>query len=422
MVRLAGILALASLAGFASSPPVFGSGPPVAVTAFFNQAGAPQATVSALSQALYDAVGQSGKFTPVGGGPLAVRPAPDGAIVGPAVNAAARAGAQEVIVPELVSVSGSNIVYRLSAYRIAPLAFIRTQVFTQSSLAAPSLTAGFVNNLATLDEPRAATGTIYSLVGGVQADLGSTYGFHLGDRFNVMRDGQHVADAQITSITDDSATVTISNPANGYQPRIGDLLVGLQPLPPVYPAPRTPNTFSILGLVVATGAALLAIGHHGQAAPISPIVLPSPSPTAGPFSVTSGGQTGTAPNETFIFIFSQPVNIAPIVFYNVTYMYYTATSPNVPQSPVTNLDGTQIWDPTDTQLTITTTANLAPGQQVTFYFTSKITSQTGTPLTPNSFQFTASVQRHPADMRIPVHVRPGIHPPGLPQPRVTSRP
>jgi hypothetical protein len=422
VVRLVGILALASLAGFASSPPVFGSGPAVAVTVFFNQAGAPQGTVSALSQALYDAVGQSGKFTPVGGGPLAVQPAPDGAILGRAVDAAARAGAQEVVVAELVSVSGSNVVYRLSAYRVAPLAFIRSQVFTQSSLASPSLTAGFVNNLATLSEPRAATGTIYSTVGGVQADLGAVYGFHLGDRFNVMRDGQHVADAQITSITDDSATVTISNPANGYQPRVGDLLVGLQPLPPLNPAPKTPNTFSILGLVVATGAALLAIGHHGQAAPIAPIVLPSPSPTGGTFTVSSGGHNGTAPNETFIFIFSQPVNIAPITFNNVTYVYYIATSPNVPQSPVTNLGGTQTWDPTDTELTITTTSNLAPGQQITFYFTSNITSQTGTALTPNSLTFTASVQRHPAATRMPVHVRPGIHPPGVPQPHVTSRP
>ncbi|HXW50506.1 MAG TPA: hypothetical protein VEJ41_00830, partial [Candidatus Acidoferrales bacterium] len=302
----------------------------MAVTMFSNGVGAPASTVSAMSSALYQSVDQSGKFSAVGGGPLDVKTAIDGSLTGPAIAAASNAGANEVVIGELISASGGNVVYRLTAYRTAPLAFIRTEVFSQSSLANNSLTAGFVTDLNTLHQPRSAIGTIYSLDNGVRADLGSVYGFQLGQQFNVMRDGQKMAQAQITSIEDQSAAVTISNPVNGYKPAIGDEVVGLQPLPPLNPPHEGGNTFSIWALVIGTGAALLAIGAHGHAAPANQGPLPSPSVIGG-FSVTCGTQVGQGTsNQTFTFIFSQQVNTADINFSNTTSMYYTT---NVTTSP-----------------------------------------------------------------------------------------
>ncbi len=394
--RLAIVAAIFVIADLASAPPVLGSGPTVAVTVFANGPGAPAGTVSALSSALYQSVDQSGKYSAVGGGPLTVQPALDGSIVGPAIDAASKAGAQEVVISELVSASGGSVVYRLSAYRVAPLMFIRTQIFSQSSLATPSLTAGFVTNLNTLHEPRSAIGTIYSLENGVHADLGSVYGFQLGQQFNVMRNGQKMAQAQINTIEDDSATVEITNPANGYNPQVGDQLIGLQPLPPLNPPLKSSsNTFTIWGLVVATGVALLAIGHHGNAAAANTGPVVSPSPIGG-FDVTSAQTSGVRPTETFTFTFNQPVDTSTVDFTGTNQVYYNITGLGSNQ-PLTSLGGgTPTFDPTDMILTVNTNGSPTPGQQINFFFTSSILDTLGIALTPANFSFTSSAHHHPA--------------------------
>lgn len=404
--RLAIIAVIFAIGGIASAPPVLGSGPTMAVTTFTNGAGAPAGTVSAMSSALYQSVDQTGKFTAVGGGPLAVKPALDGSVTGPAVAAAARSGAEEVVIGELVSASGGSVVYRLSAYRTAPLAFVRTQIFSQSSLAGNSLTAGFVTNLNTLHAPRTAIGTIYSIDNGIHADLGSVNGFQLGQQFNVMRNGQKMAQAQITGLEADSATVQISNAVNGYKPAVGDALVGLQPLPPLTPVHHGGNSFSIWGLIAATGAALFAIGAHNQAGMAGQGPQPSPSSIGG-FSVTCGTQIGQGTaSQTFTFIFNQQVNSAAINFTTTQFAFFT-TSVSSSQEPLTALAGPQppTFDSTNTILTVTGN-NLVPGQTISFNFTSAIMSTFGIALTPNTCNYTLSRYHHPA-----AKVRPPIHNP-----------
>jgi hypothetical protein len=393
--RLAAVAVIFVIADFAGTPPVLGSGPTLAVTTFQNSAGAPASTLNAMNSALYQSVDQSGKFTAVGGGALSVQPAVDGSELGPSIDAASKANANEVVIGELISASGGSVVYRLSAYRVAPLAFIRSQVFSQTSLANASLAAGFVTNLNTLEAPREAIGTIYAVDGGVHADLGSVYGFQMGQQFNVMRNGQKMAQAQITGIEEDSATVNITNASNGYTPQVGDVLIGLQPLPALNPPMRgEPNTFSIIGIVAATAAALLAIGHHGQAAAANTGPAPTPTPISG-FTVSCGTQTGQGtPNQSFEFTFSQPVDTASITFSSPSQIYYT-TSVSMSQEPLTALGGTQTFDGTDTILTVTGT-DLVPGQMITFFFTDGVLDQASVALSPSSCVYTQSVRRKPA--------------------------
>jgi hypothetical protein len=400
--RLSVIAIILAIAGLASAPPVLGSGPTMAVTMFANGVGAPNSTVSAMSNALYQAIDQTGKFSAAGGGALNVKPAMDGSLTGPAINAASNAGAEQVVIAELISASGDSTVYRLTAYRTAPLAFVRTQIFSQSSLAGNALTASFVSNLNTLYAPRTAVGTIYSTEGGIKADLGASYGFHLGDQFNVTRNGQQMAKAQIVAIDDQDATVTISNATNGYKPQVGDTLVGLQPLSPLNPPHKETNPFTIIGLVVATGVALLAIGQHGT--PQQPGQGPQPSPSIiGGFNVICGTQVGQgSPNQTFTFIFSQPVNTSLINFSSPSQIFYT-TSVSSSQQPLTALAGTQSFDSTSTILTVTGTV-LVPTQQISFNFTSSILSTLGVALTPNTCNYTLSAHRHKAaETRPPLH-------------------
>jgi hypothetical protein len=393
--RLAAVAIIFVIADFAGAPPVLGSGPTLAVTNFQNTAGAPGGTLNAMNSALYQSVDQSGKFTAVGGGPLSVQPALDGSVMGPAIDAASKAGANQVVIGELISASGGSVVYRLTAYRVAPLAFVQSRIFSQSSLSNASLAAGFVTNLNTLEAPREAIGTIYSVDGPIKADLGSVYGFQMGQQFNVMRNGQKMAQAQITGIEEDSATVEISNASSGYSPQVGDVLIGLQPLPPLTPPMKgEPNSFSIIGLVVGTAAALLAIGHHGQAAAANTGPVVTPTPISG-FTVSCGTQTGQGtPSQSFEFTFSQPVNTSSVTFSSPSQIYYE-TSVSMSQEPLTALGGTQTWDPTDTILTVTGTA-MVPGQMITFYFTSGVLDQASAALSPSSCGYTQSVHRKPA--------------------------
>jgi hypothetical protein len=402
--RLAIIALIFLVADLASSPAVMGSGPTLAVTTFQNVAGAPGSTVGALSSALYQAIDQSGKFSPAGGGPLDVHPALDGSVTGSAVNAAEAAGANEVVIGELLSASGGDVVYRLTAYRVAPLAFIRSQVFSQSSLANASLAAGFVTNLNTLHAPRAAIGTIYSVTEGVRADTGSAYGFQLGQQFNVMRNGQKMAQATISGLAEDSATLDITNATNGYKPAVGDQLIGLTPLPALNPPAAHQNNSSgltIFGIIAATAAALFAIGQHGTPGAANQGPLPSPSIIGG-FNVACGTQIGQgSPNQSFSFTFSQPVNTSSVSFSVPTQIYFT-TSVSSSQEPLTALGGTQTFSSGNTILTVTGT-NMVPGQQITFFFTGGVLDTLGVALTPQSCGYTQTIFRKPAIHHGEVH-------------------
>jgi hypothetical protein len=209
-----------------------------------------------------------------------------------------------------------------------------------------------------------------------------------------------MAEAKVITVDLNSATVEIQNAAAGYKPAIGDQLIGIGTQPAIPPAVRTgANTFSIIGILAATGAALFAIGHHGQPAGAGPI----PSPTssgAGAFNVSHSGQTGNPPSETFTFTFSQPVNTAAITFSSPTYVSYEKTNGGTvitpAGTPVTFLGGpTPTFGAWNTTLTINATT-LNPQDHVIFTFTSAIKSTFGVALTTTNITFFASVAHHPA--------------------------
>ena len=416
--RLAAFALVCACVAIAAVPPAKGSGPTVAVTRFTNDAGAPASYVDTLGAALYAAVDQSGKYTAVGGGPLEVKSPMGGDSLVTALDAAKRVGAEELIITNLINASGGSATYRLTAYRVNPIAFIRSQVFTQSSTAGAALTAGFVTNLSTLHAPRTAVGTIYSVTDGVKADMGAAAGFSLGQEFNVVRNSQKVAQAKITSIDLNSATIEISGAAAGYQPRIGDQLVGVGAQPAVPPAYHSPsnNTFTIIGILAATGAALFAIGHHGQPAGSAP----APSPTSSGFStfgISNVSQSGTAPTETFTFTFNQPVNVSGFTFTNSTFVSVQVvrggTTILPAGTPVTALGGpSPSFSAGNTVITINANSLLA-GDSVIFSFTSAVKSAaTGQSLIPTNVTFTASVGRHPAPQARAAHPAP-VHGQGV---------
>jgi hypothetical protein len=399
-------------AAIASAPAARGSTPTIAVTEFANDAGAPQATLDTLGTAAYAALGQGGKFTPVGGGPLPVKSSTGGDLLVSALDAAKKAGADEIITTDLLTASGGTITYRMSAYRVDPLAFIRSGTFTQSSMSPASLTAGFATNLATLHAPRTASGTIYSLDQGIKGDFGEATGAQLGDMYNVVRDGQKVAQAKVVGIDLNSANLEIVNPTPGYKPRIGDQLVGIGPQPAIPPAAHTgANTFSIWALAAATGAALLALGNnHGQGATIGPKPSPTSTGIAG-FSVTPTGQSGSPPNESFTFNFSQPVNTSGITFATPVFVSFEKTNGGTvivpPNTPVTTLGGPYPTFSSGNQTLTINTTTLLPNDHVIFTFNSTIVSTFGTALTPTNISFTAAAARIPAAR---VHAaRPAVH-------------
>jgi hypothetical protein len=124
--RLAAFALIFTCAVVAAAPQARGSGPTLAITEFTNDGGAPASTVSVLGNALYAAIDQSGKYTAVGGGPLHVEnPLREGDSLVNVLEAARRVHAQEIITTDLISVTGGTITYRLSAYRVDPVAFIR---------------------------------------------------------------------------------------------------------------------------------------------------------------------------------------------------------------------------------------------------------------------------------------------------------
>lgn len=401
----------------------------VAVTQFSNDGGAPPSTVDALSQALYQAVASSSNFSAGGSGPLKVTPAINGDPLTASLNAGAKAGAQEVILGDIIKADSGTIVYRLTAYRINPVGFIRSQVFSLNNASGAAMSSALASNLETIHAPRTAVGTIFSTTNGVFSDLGESGGFQVGQRFNVMHNGSKMAEARIVSINLTQAMLAISNGAAGYSPTVGDRLIGIEAMPAIAPALRAnPNTFSLWALVAAAGLTLLAIGHHGQ--PGNPLPIPSTSPTssAGPFTLVSGLGGRNGANGSFTFVFSQPVNITNINFSTTTFVDYSSQNPTTPTSPVLNLGGPPpTWNsPTNTQLTIFATNTLQPGESITFDFTSQIQDTNGDFLSPGGLTFSLSSERHPASLGGPavppnggvlVPQLPGQHPTAPHDPR-----
>lgn len=432
----AAVICVSIISGVAApnASPARGDGPvAIAVGAFQNEAGAPANVVSDLSNAAYRAIASSNRYTAKGGGPL---PNPSTLTADPFVaqlQEAAKAGADELLSGSVVQAGGGQVYYRLSLYRVAPLTFIGSQIFSQPYPATDpnALTAGFGANVATIAAPRQAIGTIYSTVNGAFADTGSIEGFYLGDRFNVMRNGQKMAEATISSITDDYATLTISNAAPGYKPAVGDTVVGVRALPAVQPAPPTHSSFTALGFLAAVGGVLLAIGHHGQPArPGGSIGTPPPSTQ--PFTVQPQTIQVNLPQATFPFLFSNPLsaqsitNIPGLISYvqvNTQMPGSQATTP--PQTIVAfcncQVQFTNVTGPTgnpESQMQFTATG-LVANEIIFFNFFPTITDQNGNTLQQPAFFQTNPLLIIKRSTSIEVG-KPGVGPvaPGPPVPGV----
>jgi len=412
-------LAVIGMVGAPGPGPARGDGVlSVAVNTFENEAGAPPKVVTDLSSAAYRAVASSGKYAPKGGAPLPMEPTLTSDPFMEAMRAAAKIGADDVLLGSIVQIGGGQVYYRLSLYRVAPIAFVGSQIFSAPYPPgdAQALTAALGSNLATLSAPRQAVGTIYSVTDGPVADVGSEDGFALGDHFNVMRNGQKMAEATINSIRDDDASLTISNPSSGYAPAVGDQLVGLRALPPVPPAPPAHSTFSALGFLAAVGGALLAIGHHGQPG-VPGGGSGTPLPTGSPFAVVPQAAQVNLPQVTFPFIFTNPLstnamtNIPAFVTYvqvNTQLPSQQATSP--PETLAAFCNCTVQFQSTtgaggnpETLMTVAAT-NLVSQEIVYFNFFPTITDISGNTLAQPAF-FVAGpldIHRHPVPHARPV--------------------
>jgi hypothetical protein len=361
----------------------------IAVATFQNEAGAPPNVISDLSNAAYKAIAGSGKYVAKGGGPLpGVKNLTSDPFVD-AIDSAAKAGADEVLSGSVIQMAGGQVYYRLSLYRVAPLTFIGSQIFSQPypPADAQAMAAAFGSNVATLSAPRQAIGTVYSTTQGVMSDTGTESGFSLGDRFNVMRNGRKVAEATISSIRADDATVTISNASSGYSPAVGDELVGLRALPPAVPVPPGRSTFNALGFFAAVGGVLLAIGHHGQPGnPCAHCVAPSPSGAV--FQVLSFAINGHPPSGNIQFTFSQAVNsasqtaIAAQTSYANFVLQPIGSQATTAPAPLSQL-GAVTFDPTGTLLTVgEQMSGLVTGEGCQITFSGLVTSTSGASLLP----------------------------------------
>ncbi|MBV8171459.1 MAG: hypothetical protein JO219_05975 [Candidatus Eremiobacteraeota bacterium] len=389
-----------------SVPAARGAGEAIAVIAPSNTAGASPQTIAQIGQSIYDGISASGQFDVKGGGPIHVDAASTGDTLTSALAAGSRAQAAQILLTDVLKIADGKVLYRMTTYRISPVAFGRSQVFQQAYPVkdARAFAAQFATDLAALEAPRTYTGTIYAVgPDGVTSDTGSANGFHLGQRFNVVRSGKKVAEAQITQITDANAIVSISNPTPNYQAAVGDLLISQEPGPAIPPAASNSNNgaLTLIGLLVGVGAALLALGHHGEAAavncpgptPSGPgCGTPSPSPSGGSFLVSlTGVSSPNSQTPTLTFTFSQPVNTAGITFNTTQFAFVTDQFNPANQVSLQALIGsTPTFDPTGTILTVTVVAPLQIGDAYLFNFTSSITSTTAVPLTPNQFRYPSS--------------------------------
>jgi len=416
---------LATAAGMFAGPVQAGA-TSVAVVQFQNDAGAPQSVVNTLSQALYNSVANSPNYTAKGGGPLPATQSQLGSYLTSALSAAAHAGADHVLIGDVVAYGGGSVTFRIEAYRVAPLTPIRSQVFTQTyPTDNQALAAAMSSDVNALEAPRAGTGTIFDIRNGkIEADLGTAEGFSIGERFNVIRNGQKVAEAQITTIYPDFADVEISNASQGYAPAVGDRLVSQEskPAAAIAPPQASAGAFNPIGWILGAAAVLLAIGHGGSA---NIIAQPSPSPTTSPggFSVMQSSSTAGA-NPTIVFTFSAPVSSTDCVSIPNDQSRATETETvggvTKPMTPLANL-GSATFDAGCTNLTIMVTnptyTLFSTGDKIVFTFTSVIVSNVGTPLitAPITFTRTSSVARRPL-ATAPAHPatapqRPGGGPP-----------
>ena len=380
-----GLAIIGAVAAPAASPARGDGTTAIAVQSFSNEAGANGAIAVDLSNAAYRAVSSTSGFSPRGGGPLGLPKTLTDDPFMSALSSAAKVGADEVLLGSVVQTAGGQVYYRLSLYRVAPMSFIRSQVFSQPYPGnASTLAAGISSNLNALAAGHRGIGTIYSTTVGARADLGTEDGFSLGDTFTVTRNGQQMAGATITSITDDDALVSISNAAPGYQPQVGDALTSTKSMPPL-PPQHSHGGFNVLALLAAAGGALLAIGHHGQpGAFCSSCVAPSPSAAA--FDITGFGPNGEPPTGTITFFFSQPVNSTSQtgITGNSTYASFTlqpiggnATTPPAPLSSF----GQVSFDPTGTVMTLGEQGSgLVQGEGYQIVFTTLVTDTLGQPL------------------------------------------
>ncbi|HEU5480296.1 MAG TPA: hypothetical protein VFU90_10710, partial [Candidatus Tumulicola sp.] len=329
-----------------------------------------------------------------GGGPLGYpKTLTDDPLMG-ALSDAAKAGADELLLGSVIQASGGSVYYRLSLYRVAPMAFIGSQVFSQPYPGNPgALAAGLSSNLAALSAGHRGTGTIYSTTDGTKADTGTEEGFSVGDTFTVTRHGQLMADATISSITDDEAWLSFSNAVAGYQPAVGDNLTSTKSMPPLPPPPGH-SGFNVLALLAAAGGALLAIGHHGQPAVPCLSCFTAP-PSSLPYVILNFQVLGQPPTGSITFTFSQAVNATSQtgISGNINYAEFTlqpiggtATTPPAPLSSF----GSVAFDSTGTILTLGENGSgLVTGEGYQITFTTLVTSTQNQTLGP---PFTTGMQ------------------------------
>lgn len=417
-----GLAIIAAVAAPASAPARGDGTTAIAVESFSNEAGATGTVASDLSAAAYRAISSTSGFSPRGGGPLGYPTTlTDDPFMG-ALSAAAKVGADELLLGSVIQSSGGQVYYRLSLYRVAPMAFISSQVFSQAYPGSGALASGISSNLSALAAGHRGTGTIYSTTDGAAADLGSEEGFSVGDTFTVTRNGQRMADATISSITDDEAKLSFSNTVSGYQPAVGDALTSNRTLPPLPPAPPAHSTFNVFALLAAAGGALLAIGHHGQPGAFCATCV-APSPSSGTFSITGFTPNGQPPSGSIIFDFSQAVSSSSqtsisgdpnFAFFVIQPGGVGATTPPAPLSQF----GAVTFDVTGTVMTLGEggPVGLVPGDKYQVTFTNLITSILGSALIPSQTPFQSfSIFHHSGSVhrtKGPVQPPPGI--PGKP--------
>ena len=408
----------------------------IAVVTPENSAHVSESVLDQIARAMYDGAVGTGHYDVKTGGPIKVEAASTGDVLPAALAAASRVNADHVLVSDVISVANGKLLYRMSVYKVNPVTFGRSQVFSQSF--PPSdpkvLASQFGTSLAALEAPRTYTGTIYTLTPSITADTGSEDGFRLGQRFNVVRNGKKVAEAQIVQISEISAGVDILNPTPGYQAQIGDRLISQEQGPNIASGPPgggSSNGFlGILGVLVGVGAALAAIGNHGTSASVQ---CPPPTPSGAgcsttppsggtPFTVIQTSQGGSPSQPILTFTFNKPVtNAASFPFSGTSQLYMTSQvgasgNPTGP-TPIAGFGGaTGSFDPTGTVLTITVHGTLTVGDVYFIFFTSQITATDSSMLTAAGFRYPTSglCCMAAAHQVVPVHRSPSGHGPAGP--------
>jgi hypothetical protein len=392
---------ICALVGAAAPPPsaANAAAPTVAVFAFENPAGAPAPVIASLNDSLYRAASGSDRYQVVGGRALPLATAPHADALSAALTSAGKLGTKQMLVGSVLRYADGKAVYRLSSYGVSPLQPLGSRVFAQvlTGSDTESMAAAFARDIAALHGSRSASGTIYSVDGAVTADVGTVEGFHLGQRFHVLRNGQRVAEAQTSEIEDISGKLTITSAAAGYRPAVGDRLESDEALAPASSQIKgESNTFNPLMLLLAVGAVIIALGHNGKPAAPSG-ARPSASPSAAPFAITQPTVTGTALQQpiTFVFPFTAPIDLtAGNPATNTALAYYTIPRLGPQQFPLSQL-GTPTFTNNNATLSITSSGVVQPGDKVTFTFLSTIRDVNGRPLQPASFSSQFAALRQP---------------------------